>query len=329
MNNILLITTKNAIYRDALVKRGFTVSEYSLPVSPNLVSEIEKAPPCLAAITEVADVNTESGKELFSALRGKGHVICFAEAVTCDEKSFLLDCGVTDVLLSYNESHLVPYIRIIGEEPAGDAGSFIVLDDNTADRDVVKSIIGRFGYRTIPVKTVEELFKKAPQSGVRFILVNLGSKGLDLNGLVRKFYSDSSARSIPVLAYKDMRDGLFVHELVGGLNKLTRYILSRDELYSLLVDILFRKEVVPLVASIRKLADYEANVCYDTETLSQAFFRCEKNIFTQKSLHDGDTLSSMMKAVQGLNRAILKAEGLRWLSLNGDRKDISTAGRAG
>jgi hypothetical protein len=329
MNNILLVTSRNQRYREALKKRGFTVSEYSLPVSPDLFREIEKSPPCLAAITEVAGGNPESGKELYRILRGKGHIVCFAEALTCDEKSLLLDCGVTDVLLSYNESHLVPYLKIIGEEPSGDAGSFIVLDDAAADREVVKIIIGRFGYRTVFVKTVEELFKKASQPGVRFILVNLGTKGLDLNGLVRRFYSDSAARSIPVLAYKDMREGLFVHELVGGLNRLTRYILSRDELYSLLVDILFRKEVVPLVASIRKLADFEANACYDTETLSQAFFQCEKNIFSQKSLHDGDTLSSMMKAVQGLNRAILKAEGLRWLRLNCEWKDISTAGRAG
>ncbi len=329
MNNILLVTSRNQRYREALVKRGFTVSEYGLPASPDLVREIETSPPCLAVITELADGSPASNRELFRSLRGKGHVICFAEAVTCDEKSFLLDCGVTDVLLSYNESHLAPYLKILGEEPEGDAGSFIVLDDNPADREAVKSIIGRFGYRTVFVNTVEELFRKIPQPGVRFILINLGAKGLDLNGLVRKFYSDVAARSIPVLAYKDMREGLFVHELVGGLNRLTRYILSRDELYSLLVDILFRKEVVPLVASIRKLADYEVNACYDTGTLSQAFFQCEKNIFTQKSLHDGDTLSSMMKAVQGLNRAILKAEGLRWLRMMGDRKDISTAGRAG
>ncbi len=329
MKNILLITSKNQQYREALVKRGFAVSEYSLPASPDLVREIEKTPPCLASITEVIDGSNESGRELYRVLRRKGQLVCFAETMKVEEKSFLMDCGLTDVLMPYNESHLVPYLKIINEEPTGDAGSFIVLDDVGADKVVMRNIIGRFGYRTIFVDAVDDLFEKATHSGVRFILVNLGTKSLDLNGLVRKFYSHSAARNIPVLAYKDMREGLFVHELVSGLNRLTRYILSREELYSLLVDILFKKEVVPLVASIRKLTDFDANACYDTETLSQAFFQCEKNIFSQKNLHDGDTLSTMMKAVQGLNRAILKAEGLRWLRMVDDRQDINTAGKAG
>ncbi len=329
MKNILLVTSKNSRYREALAKRGFAVSEYSLPVSPDLIRELEKAPPCLASITEVLKEEAGTGGELYRVLLGKGRVVCFAETVADETKSYLLDSGITDVLLSYNESHLVPYLKIISEGPAADAGSFIVLDDSIADREVMRNIIGRFGYRVVFVSAVEELFEKAAQSGVRFILVNLGAKALDLNGMVRKFYSDRAVRNIPVLAYKNMREGLFVHELVGGLNRLTRYILSREELYSLLVDILFRKEIVPLVASIRKLADFDANACYDTETLSQAFFQCEKNIFSQKNLHDGDTLSSMMKAVQSLNRAILKAEGLRWLRMAGDRKDINTAGRAG
>jgi hypothetical protein len=329
MKNILLVTSNNTRYRDALVKRGYTVSEYNLPPSPDLLKEIHKAPPCLASITEVLDESVESGRDLYRVLCGKGRVVCFAETITVEEKSFLLDCGISDVLLSYNESHLVPYLTIISEETSGDAGSFVVLDDIGADRNVMRNMIGRYGYRVIFVNAVDELFVQVAQTGVRFILVNLGAKGLDLNGMVRKFYSDRAARDIPVLAYKDMREGLFVHELVGGLNRLTRYILTRDELLSLLADLLFRKEVIPLVGSIRKLSDFDANTCYDTETLSQAFFLCEKNIFSQKNLHDTDTLSSMMKTVQGLNRAILKAEGLKWLRMNADRKDFSTAGREG
>jgi hypothetical protein len=329
MKNILLVTSNNPRYRDALVQRGFMVSEYSLPASPDLIKEIEKAPECLASITEVIDAENVTGKELYRVLREKGRVVCFAGAISADEKSFLLDCGITDVLLSYNESHLVPYLKIINEEPEEDAGFFVVLDDIGTDRVVMRNLICRYGLGVVFVNTVDELFERAGRPGTRFILVNLGAKGLDLNGLVRKFYLDKAARSIPVLAYKDMREGLFVHELVGGLNRLTRYILSREELLSLLADLLFRKEVIPLVGSLKKLSDFDANTCYDTESLGQAFFQCEKNIFNQKNLHDSDTLSSMMKAVQGLNRAVLKAEGLKWLRMNIDRKDISTAGREG
>lgn len=329
MKNILLVTSKNPLYRDLLVTRGYSVSEYGLPVSQGALREIEKISSCAAAITEALDGSVENRRDLYRALRSKGPVICFARAMSEEMKSFLLDHGISDVLMHCNGNHLVPYLKIISEEPAAGMGSFIMLDDNRSDREVVRNIVGRFGYMTVFVNTVEELLEKAEQPGARFILVNLGLKTLDLNGMVRKFYSNRAARSIPVLAYKDMREGLFVHELVGGLNRLTRYILSREELLSLIVDLLFRKEVIPLVASIRKLADFDANACYDTETLSQAFFLCEKNIFDQKNLHDDATLASMMDAVRGLNRAILKAEGLKWLRMKIDRRDINTAGREG
>ncbi|MBP7738442.1 MAG: hypothetical protein KA369_20880 [Spirochaetes bacterium] len=331
MKRVLLITSKNHLYREALVKRGYTVVEYNLPVSAGAIREIEDLPSCVASITEVMDGSVENRRDLYRALKARGQIICCAgsTALSDDMKSFLLDHGISDVLTGQSESRLVPYLAIIGDGADKAAGSFIILDDDGADRDVLHAIVARFGYHVVFVKTAEDLLAKAMEPGVSFILVNLGARTLDLNGMVRRYYGNSAVRSIPVLAYKDMREGVFVHELVGGLNRLTRYILSREELFSLLVDLLYRKEVIPLVAALRNLTDFDANVCYDTETLSQAFFQCEKNIFGQKDLQDDDTLAMMMKSVQGLNRVILKAEGLKWLRMNISRKDINTAGREG
>jgi len=331
MKRVLLITSKNHLYREALVKGGYAVVEYTLPVSAGTIREIEDIPSCVASITEVMDGSVENRRDLYRVLKGRGQVICCAGSAVLsgDMKSFLLDHGISDILSGPSQSRVVPYLGIIGGEPDGAAGSFVVLDDDGADRDVIGAIAGRFGYGVVFVRTVDDLLGEAVKPGVRFILVNLGARTLDLNGMVRTYYSQSAVRKIPVLAYKDMREGLFVHELVSGLNRLTRYILSREELFSLLVDLLYRKEVIPLVASLRNLTDFDANLCYDTETLSQAFFQCEKNIFGQKDLQGDETLAMMMKAAQGLNRVILKAEGLKWLRMNINRKDINTAGREG
>ncbi len=329
MKRVLLITSKNHLYREVLVKGGYAVVEYNLPVSAGTIREIEDLPSCVASITEVMDGSVENRRDLYRVLKGRGQVICCAgsAALSGDMKSFLLDHGISDILSGKSESRIVPYLGIIGGESDGAAGSFAVLDDDGADRDVLGAITGRFGYRIVFVKTVNDLLAEAVKPGVRFILVNLGARTLDLNGMVRTYYSNSAVRKIPVLAYKDMREGLFVHELVSGLNRLTRYILSREELFSVLVDLLYRKEVIPLVAALKNLTDFDANLCYDTETLSQAFFQCEKNIFGQKELQGDDTLAMMITAVQGLDRVILKAEGLKWLRMNIGRKDINTAGR--
>ena len=329
MKRVLLITSKNSLYRDELIKGGYTVTEYDIPLSQEKLSEIEHLPLCSFSVVEAISDSIDTNKELYPLLRKKGNVICLSEGITIDQKRCLLDCGISDLMLKYHEGHFLPILKIIDEISKGDAGTFLILNDDDAVKKVVMNIIKRFNYRAMFVGTVDDLFKAVTDYGVRFMLINLGTKNIDLNGLVRKFYASQAAHNIPVLAYKDMREGLFVHELVGGLNRLTRYILSLDELYSLLVDMLFRREIIPLISSLKRLSDFDANACYDAETISQVFFSCEKNIFNQKNLLDDDTLSSIKNTVQDLNKVLLKTETLKWLRIEIDRKDISIAGRGG
>lgn len=326
MKRVILITSKNFLYRDELVKGGYAVTEYDLPLNQEKLSEIEHLPLCSFSIAEAIAESIDTNKELYPLLRKKGTVICLSEGMNNDQKRYLLDCGISDAM-KYHADHFLPIMKAIDEEPKEDAGTFLILNDDNAVKNVLMNIINRFNYRALFVGTVDDLFKAMADYGVRFMLINLGTKNIDLNGLVRKFYASQVAHSIPVLAYKDMREGLFVHELVGGLNRLTRYILSLDELYSLLVDMLFRREIIPLVSSLKRLSDFEANACYDAETISQVFFSCEKNIFNQKNLLDDDTLPSIKNAAQHLNSVLLKTETLKWLRIEIDRKDISIAGR--
>ena len=329
MKQVLLVTSKNFLYREELVKGGYSVTEYNLPITQEKISEIGQIPSCSFSIAEATAESIDKNSELYPILRKKGNVICCADVMTDEMKRFLLDCGISDVLLKHTASHFLPVLKIIGEALDGDTGTFVVLNDDGAIREIEMNIMTRFKYRTVFVGSVDELFGAVADYGVRFILINLGTKAIDLNGLVRKFYASQAAHNIPVLAYKDMREGLFVHELVGGLNRLTRYILSLDELYSLLVDMLFRREMIPMVATLKKLTDFDASSCYDAESLSQAFFSCEKNIFDQANLFDEDILSSLIRVVQGMNKTILKTETLKWLKIEINRKDISIAGREG
>jgi hypothetical protein len=327
MKKALLVTTRNFLYREALVKGGYAVTEYRPPLTPDMIAEVQSMPGALISITEPSGQGIDADGETLRALCTKGKVICFSRDISAGLKGLLLDCGISDVLEKYNADTFASIMKIIEDTPPGDNGAFLLLDDESAAREAETVIITRFNYRAVRVGSVEELFGAAVGPGVRFILVNLGAKSLDLRGLVRKFHASTAARNIPVIAYKDMSEGLFVHELVGGLNRLTRYILSREELLSLLVDMLFRRELIPLVASLRKLSDFDASACYDAETLAQAFFQCEKNIFSQANLLDHETFTSMARVAEGVRSALLKVESLKWLKIEMDRRDVSTAGR--
>ena len=323
MKKVLLVTSKNAVYRAPLERAGYSVTEFTLLTAPG---EIQRLPAQDCIIAEAAGC-AEENRDLYRLFMKKGRVVCIAEDMTEELRRCLLDCGISDVMVKCDAELLIRVLPVIGEERAGDAGTFIVLDDEGVTRDVIRNIVARFNYDTVFIKTPDELFGGVIVPGVRFILINLGTHSLDLNGLVRKFYASVSARGIPVLAYKDMREGVFVHEFVGGLNRLTRYILGIDELYGLLVDMLFRRELVPLVTQLNRESQGDANSCFDAETLNQVFYLCEKRLFERTDLLDDEILASMMQTLRALGRAVRRVESLKWLKTNIDQNDINTAGR--
>ena len=329
MKRICLITSKNSLYRNTLAARGYAVSEYGFPPAPALAAEILGLDAGDIIFVEANDVSIGAYGDLYRAIGSRERVYCCAEDLTKENRCFLLECGFSDLLAGHDDEKLAAVLRTAGAVSDLNTGTIVALEHGTAVRKVLRSIIGRFCYRVVFVSSAEELFEKTVDGSVQFVLVNIGAAGLDLNGLVRKSYSRELARSAPVLAYKDMRQGLFVHELVSGLNRLTKYILGLEELYGILVELLYRKELVPLVAALRKLAACEANACFDTESLGRAFFSCEKTIFTQASLLADATFDATAEIGQRIQGVIMKVESLKWLRFEQVRHCVSTAGREG
>ncbi|MBN1496299.1 MAG: hypothetical protein JXA07_05990 [Spirochaetes bacterium] len=326
MKKILLFASKNSEYRAALEKIGYSVT--ACAPGATAPEEIGSLPSYDMVIADAADC-VEGDGILYRILREKGSVVCLADAITKELKHRIIDCGIADVLVKCDAESLAALVPVIGHVRGGDAGMFVVLDDEAATREIVGSIVTRFNYHAVCIDTVDELFDGVIGPATRFILVNLGMRTLDLNGLVRKFYASVPARSVPVLAYKDMREGVFVHELVSGLNRLTRYILGTDELYGLLVDMLFRRELVPLVAQLNGESQGEENSAFGAETLNQVFYACEKRLFERTDLFGGDTLLSMARTLHELNLTLQRVESLKWLKTDIDPNGVSTAEREG
>ncbi len=326
--NDILIATPHPACRDAISRAGYGVRDISLPFGDGSLREIEGASFGISFIDAVPDLSERAG-ECYRALASKGPVLCRVKEMKPEVKNFLLACGICDVVRDAHPEGIAALLDVVGEAGTGDAGTFVVMDSNRAVRSVVGRIVERFDYRASYVDTTDTLVEKALRPGARFILVNLGSRDLDLRGLVRRFHDSTALRKVPVLAYKDMGDGLFVHELVGGLNRLTKYILGLDELYSLLVELLFRKEMIPLVSYLSRLVDMDENLCYEEGNLSQVFFLCEKKLFEQAGFVRDDRLTGMSKGVEGISKALRRVESLKWLRIEMDRRDINTVERGG
>ena len=130
----------------------------------------------------------------------------------------------------------------------------------------------------------------------------------------------------PIVAYKDMKEGLFVHELISGLNKLTRYILSPEELFSFLIEFLFRNEILPLINQLNSFTQIEGDIDFINKPISQIFTANENELFKLPSILNNDNIASIGVLLDKLQKSMNKIAGIKWLIQEKEAQKIATCG---
>jgi len=268
-------------------------------------------------------------KALTDFLYEKTKLICVTENLHPAAKNTLIRCGIADCLATTDSSAIASYIRILDQRENHKSGKFLILDDNTAHIKILSSIIKRFGYKTEFINSGSSLYEKCTESNIEMVLVNLGTAGLDLNSIIRQSYGNSDIKKNPLICYKCMNEGLFVHELISGLHKITKVILTPPELFNFLTDILFKKEIITIFAKLNKTLQFEEYKNYSTESISRIYYSIQENLCSQESLCGDDTIKNLLQLTKGINKTLSKVEGLRWLNNEkGDQNKATCGGGA-
>jgi hypothetical protein len=329
VNIVNLITSRNEQLRQPLHNEGFVVNEFSPATdNSNLDEKIIKGKNNYTLL-EIHDFSNSGSAELterVALLYGKSKLICFSETMSADLRKFLLRMGISDCITDFSPDRIASFIKNLNIKPDKKTGNFIILDDNELQKNMFNSIIKRFGYSTLFVSSVEELFQVVSEPDNVMVLVNIGSAGLDLNGLVRRSYINSDIKKNPVIAYKCMDQGLFVHEIINGLNRLTKVILSPEELYCMLTDMLFKKEITSCTSSYINSLKYEKIYSYAAKTIQQIYYENHGDPCGQESLFDRDRIDSMIESAETIRKTLIRAEGIIWLRHSETSQNRPTCG---
>ena len=314
MDIINLITTKNDQLKQPLINMGFTVNEFN-SLNNKLYESIKKGENnySLVEIPDFDELKNENFLDGIKQLYENSTLIIFSETMTLDQKKFLLKIGISDCITNFAPERIAAYIKSLNFEPKAKLGKFIILDDNTAHKKIIHSIIKRFGYETVFISAIEELMQAASHSGSIMILINIGTTDLDLNELIRRSIYSPDIKKNPVIAYKDMDEGVFIHEIINGLNKLTNVIFSPEELYSMLIDILFKKEIISHANPFMTTLQYEKNNSYFGKSLQQIYYENSRNTSDKGSLLERDIIDSMTASLDMMHKTLARAEGIIWL----------------
>jgi hypothetical protein len=319
MNIVNLITTKNSQLKQPLLNMGFSVNEFDPVINNKLYANIVQGDTNYSLV-EISDVNEFKNENFLAGIKWfyeNSKLIIFSETMSFDQKKFLLKNGISDCITDFAPERIASYIKSLNFKPESKLGRFIILDDNTAHRKIIHSIIKRFGYETLFISAIDDLIQAAGYSGNIMIMINIGTSGLDLNELIRKSFCSFDIKKNPVIAYKDMDEGIFIHEITHGLNKLTNVIFSPEELYSMLIDILFKKEIASHASPFINSLQYEKNNSYFGKTLQQIYYENINNIPAQGSLFERNTIDSMASSLEMMHKTLVRAEGIIWLKASG------------
>ncbi|MBN2402901.1 MAG: hypothetical protein JXN64_10935 [Spirochaetes bacterium] len=310
---IMLISFANKVYNGKLDSKGFQIIEFEQPLNDESISGIGRKNFKGTAVIEVIEDAMQGLAEVIDGLRKNSvRVIALAAKINNIFRDYFFKHGIAEVLESNNAERIADYIDISEKYSNKMYGKLLVLDDDSQRINIFNTIISRFNYSPVIVDSIDKLFENISVN-IQFILVNLGTKNFDLNYFLRRSFSSEMYKKIPVILFKEKIDDLYIHEMISGLNKVAKIILTAGELYSFLVDILFRKELSPGVNLLTEALDTDNLNRFASEPLSRLYNIIGTNIFTLKKIITKDNISIIEGRIESLKNLIIKVDGLKWL----------------
>ena len=252
--------------------------------------------------------------------------IVATEEITPEQKDFFLQNGIACVIQTTEPEKISAYIKAMSSTAPKNTGKMLVYDDKKNTSGIIRTITSRFGYETVFVDSTDSFFKSVTEGEYHFILVNLGCDNLDIAAFVRGCDSHPKIKASPLIAYKDAIDSLFIHEITSGINRYISYILSPEELYSFLLDILFKKEFMPLIKRLNIESHFTEFSRFCDDPLKRIYYEAKGNILTLSNILDKKSIFSISSAIADIEESLIRVSALNWLRLFEEKASIEKTG---
>ena len=316
--------TKEDIYKSSFEKTGFFVQQFNTSFSQTGECGFLNNSNEYLIIELMDDLKINENWLKKCNLQGK--VICIAESITNDLRDLILKNGISDVIEAKHPDRLTAYVNLLSNQKKIENGSILIFEEQENRIQVLNNIITRFGIQPVFTSIIDEAIEYLNNDKTQFFLINIENPNFRVQEFIKKTYNSSINKKIPFIAYKDFNSGIYIHEVVSGLNKLTKFLLTPCELYSFLLDMLFRKEIIPLINNLNQHFNFENNFVFSTEELSKVFFSNEKNVFDYDNIFNDVNFDIIINSVKEIRNSLIKIYGLKWLKHENESIDTLTCG---
>lgn len=316
METIILHTSNNGLFLQDLEKTGCAVM--SLPEKPSS--------DCYYIIED--NLLDEIPDAFFPVIGEK--TIILSEKIDNQTRTRMTGRGLVNLLTGNDPAAVTACIHMLIETEKTESDAEILIgEDDPAVQSILSGLVKRFGYTPLFAGSSNDFFQKLGSPRIQMLLLNLGMDSLDINGFIREAAGRMEIRRVPFIAYRDMQDGIYINEMLCGLNRFTRFILSPRELFSMLAGLLYRKDLIPSVHNLTRLSSLKEHSLFAEETLPRIYHHHREEIFSLPDLSAPHMLKKISDLSCRLHQSVIKVEGLQWLLNETESIEISTCGWGG
>jgi hypothetical protein len=270
-------------------------------------------------IDNVNDIDETIGAAMEHVRAGRD--VCVTARTLTDELSDAMKASGIARFLDYKALGTFLPVAV---SPEKKSGNVLLVDDCDAHFTMLRSICGLFGFG-ISVEAEIESVIKAISDEPSVIIHNLSLQSIDLIAFVKRT-SRSALASVPYIAFKNEGDAVSMHELHCGIGRITKVILSRDEMFSVISYNLFMKEFYERFRLLETAVSGEPRAVFSENNLKKVYFSHKNSFFDD---HMKSTVSSHFNTAPMIDftrETLAKCASLEWLLLNNDRPSLEGIG---
>ncbi len=313
MKKIILATSNNASFKQSLEFSGAEFEE--IRAFPESFTEFERFS-SRGDVLLVCEINNRNVNDVISLFQKYAHHLfdhfCIYPEFDGSLRIPLIESGVCDISTTDDFQFAARCLRaIFFSEKRPTRGTIHLMSDASTFLHLLGNVARRFHYDVKHVSSTEQLIHLSEKEISDLVLVDMDTIGFDSIEFAKKTSASSSIKKAPLIFYKDMRSGLFVHDFNPALQRLAKVILSREELLNLLLALFFLSGITSpahVFTAFLQRADLSG-----AKRLREIFYAGGPDLCYRGNIFSQECFGALAKAGENIINLIERIEPLRWL----------------
>gem|GEM_PF-3056309 len=190
-------------------------------------------------------------------------------------------------------------------------GKILLIDNDPMFDAIIASIGGLFGYTVERVTDAHQAVTRL-KDDYSFVVHNLSLESIDLMEFIRRT-PDTRLSATPYLAFLHDGNSVSLREINCGIGRLTKTIMSRNEILSVLSYNLSMSDFHSRMDGVLRGITSASSDIFAANKIRTIFFANKDHFFNGRAAADSLSLLDGAAGIGGVQESLAKLASLRWL----------------